>query len=456
MPVTDSISIETQLITPPPPPPDTARTWAMVAPTAPVGFVTKRYSTITELEDDGWTTAFAAYNAMAKLFAQTPTDTALSAVIMVARAPAVAEVWQIDINSTTDGDHKIFIGGVLAATFTASTNTAEQIKDGLIAAFDAGPFGAAIDADTVDVDSLSLTDLVGGIPFVPTVEVPGGTIHDVTQTTPAVGVYQDLGAAFALFPFRNVLMPAAVDAELDEGRRWVQADTTTRRCFLYAENADAGVYDPLDTDNLAVKWLTAAHPRVNLLSHPNATEYMAAAAAGRLGGSYPGARAWHYLPLAGSLESAVTANRTAADTATMKTRRVSYTERYFGPTSPLNLIAVGPNIPSGVFVFQRWAEDHLWYTARATCDAAMSANAGVNLNDAGLQTLVDTIAADLIPLLNAGVIDADYVVSYVPLADVPPGELAVGDYKTTGAIKIEATVTPQLRALRVTAFLAVV
>jgi hypothetical protein len=252
------------------------------------------------------------------------------------------------------------------------------------------------------------------------------------------------------------MMPAALDVELDEGRRWVQADAATRRCFLWAENADPAVYDSGDTDNLAYEWRVAQHPRVTLLSLPNATDYMMAAAAGRLGASYPGARAWHYLPLAGSTETAISANRTADQTATMADRRMLYTERYFGPTSDLLLLSPGPNIPSGQFVFQRWAEDHLWYTARATIDAAMKANAGVNLNDAGLQTLCDTLGADLVQLFNAGVIDSDYTVTYVPLDQVPAGELAVGDFKTTGAIIVSATVTPKLRKLRVTAYLAVV
>ena len=456
MPFNDSIVVETQLVTPPPPPPDTARTWAVVAAASPAGYSTKRYSTIGEMNDDGWTNAQSAYVAMAKLFAQTPTDTALGGIIVIKRATAVAEIWAIDINSTTDGNHTISIGGVLAATFAASANTATEIKDGLIAAFDAGPFGSAIDAASIDADSLSLTGLEAGIPFLPTVAVPGGTIHDVTQTQASVGVYQDLDAAHALFKFRNVLMPAASDPELDEGDRWTGADRTTRRCFLFAENNDAGVYDSGDTDNLAVKWLTASRERVNLLSHPNATEHMAFAVAGRIGAAYPGSRAAHYLPLAGSLESAITANRTSDQTATMKARRMSWTERYDGPTSKLLLISVGPNVPSGVFVFQRWAEDQLWYIARALCDSAMSANPGVNLDDAGLRTLVDTISPALLEMVTEGVLAADYTVSYVPLDQVPAGELAIGDYKTTGAIVINATVTPKLRALRVTAYLAVV
>lgn len=447
MPANDWISTETSTNPVPPPPPDTARVFAIVAPAAPAGVtaVVSSYSTLAEMADDGWGTGFAAYNAVARLLEQTPTDSAVSAVKVIKRETAVANVWTIDINSTEDGDHIILIGGVVAATFNASGSTATEIKDGLEAAFNLGPFATAQTAATVDPDTLSLTADVAGIPFTPTVVVPSGTPHTVTETVANVGIYDDLEAAYPLAPFWGVLTPAALDVEIDEARRWVQADTATRRCFLFGENSDAGVYDDGDTDNLAVLWVTAKHPRVNLLSHPISTDYMQAAAVGRLGGQYPGRRAWHYLALAGSVETEITSDRSSGETATMRTRRVSYTERLYGPLS--DLLLLGGYTPSGHFIYQRWAEDQWWYVIRATIDAAMKANSGVDLDLDGLQSVVDLVSQAMIPMVTEGTLAADFIVTH-NFADVPAGEIAVGNFATTGRILAEATITPKLRAMR--------
>lgn len=458
MPVNDWINIDTQLEQVPPAPPDTPRTYAMVAPAVPadVSAVVNPYSTLTEMEDAGWDTGDVAYNAMAKLLAQTPTDTAVSSVIVIKRETAVANVWTVDIISTTDGNHTVSIDGVVGATFAASTSTVTEIKDGLVTAFNLGVFGDTVTAASVDAETLSLTADVAGIPFTTTAAAPGGTAPTVTQTIANVGVYADLAAAYALSPFWGILLPGALDVENDEARRWAGADTATRRNFVFAESTDVGIYDSADTDNLAVDWLTAQYKRANLLSHPTSTDYRQAAMVGRVGGAFPGKRAWHYIATSGSVETTITANRTSAQTSTMRTRKVSYTERLFGPTS--DLLTLGGYTPSSNFIVQVHAEDWWWYTIRATVDAVMKGNAGVNLDAAGLQGVVDTVAQAMIPLVTNNVIANDFTVAYTPadLTEVPAGELALGDFKTTGRILASATITPKLRALRVSAEFALV
>jgi hypothetical protein len=453
MPIQTWVQVDTAIQDPPSAPPDTPRTYAIMSPTAPAGAVKAvPYSTLAEMDADGWGTSFPAYQAMARLLEQQPALAQVSAVVVIAPEPAIPNVWTFDTDlDFADGDHTLSINGVLAATFTASANTAEEVKDGLLAAFAVGPFASSHTGATVDTDTGSITGNVAGVPFVLTGSGPG-VGPTIIETVASVGVYQDLDAGHALLKFWGVLMPGAVDAVLDEGRRWVHADRVTRRCVLLAENADPAVYDIGDTDNLGALWSVAGYDRAYLLSHPNATDYIFAGMVGRLGGSPPGSRRWHRVVVTGSTESTITANRTTAETLTMLARGVSYTERFDGPASDLEFI--NGTGPASIAIYQKHTEDDLWYRARVIIDDAMKSAAGVNLTEAGLQSLADAIAAGLVPMVNAGSLAPDISVSFVPLEDVPPGEIALGDYQSTGAVVVSATITPRLKKLRVSATLA--
>lgn len=458
MPFTDWIEINSQLNQVPPDPPDTPRVYAMIAPAVPAGVTDKvsRYSSLELAEDDGWTTALVAYNAMVKLFSQEPTEAAVSSLVVIKRETPVANVWTIDINSTTDGNHTITVNGTLAATFAASGSTATQIKDGLVTAFNLGAFASTITAASVDANTLSLTADVPGIPFTPTAAAPGGSAPTLTETVANVGVFDDLEEAYSLANFWGILLPGALDVEKDEARRWAGADTALRRNVVLAESTDAGIYDDGDTDNLAALWADGEYKRAALVSHPTATDYQMSAMVGRVGGAFPGSRTWHYLVTEGSTETTVTAHRTAAQTLTMRSRFCSYTERLEGPES--DLLFLGGYTSSGNFIYQVHAEDWWWYTIRAVVDRMMKGDAGINLNKAGLQSVVDAIAQAMIPLVTAGVIADDFTVAYEPtdLAQIPNAELAIGDFKTTGRILASATITPKLAALRVEAEFALV
>lgn len=453
MPFSSIVTLSTSLIAAPAAPPDTVRITAIVAPEVPAGVtaLATSYSSLSEMEDDDWTTGDVAYDAMSAIMTQTPVETQVSGVIVIKRGTAVANVWTHDQLSTTDGEHTLSIDGVLAATFTASTSTAADISAGLIAAFNAGDFAATHTAAVVDTDTLSITGAVAGVPFILTAAAPGGDAPTVTQTVESVGVYEDLDAAFALLPFWRVYVPGMVDAEIREALRWVQADTVSRRNFLVYDEAGVGVYDATDTDSLAYEFKVAGHTRVNGLCHPNATEYAQGMAIGRVGGGFPGRRAQHYIALSGSVETTVSANRTSGQVSTMEDRAVSWTERLFGPTSDLLLLAPAPNIPSGHYIYQRHAEDYWWYTMRAAIDGYLKRDEGVDLDAAGLQDLADFVAQQMLPLVTNNVIADDFTVTFTPLADIPAGELAIGDYKTSGKILASATITPKLRKLTVSA-----
>lgn len=447
MPYTDWSVINTSLQRSPAPPPDTARVFAAVAPVSPAGQPkAKRYSSTTELEDDGWGPGFALYNALATMFAQTPVDTAVSGVVVIARETALPEVWTVDIVDTTDATISLLVNGVVVTSVIASGNTDIEIRDGLIL----GLIGSGYTGAIVDDDTLTVTSDTPGVPFVLTSTATAGTPPDVGAgpTTPAIGIYDDLEAAHKLINFWGVLAPAATDADLDEARRWCGADSVGRRCHLFGENSDPGVFDVLDTDNLAVQWVTGAYPRASLFSHPLATEYFAAGMIGRVGGGFPGQRAWHKLTVSGLLENVVTPDRSSDGTATARARRVMYSERFFGPESSLQGVS-SENIAGGNFIYQRWAVDWWWFTIRAAVEEILTSNEGVDLTDEGLQKVATLVTERSLPLINAGVLAPGPTVTFVPVADIPPGEAAIGDYKTTGLITYTGVITPKLRALRV-------
>jgi hypothetical protein len=458
MPAIDWIAINSQLNQVPPEPPDTPRIFAIVAPAVPAGITAKTtdYSSTALMEEDGWDTGDAAFNAAVQLFSQEPTATAVSRIVLIKRENPVANVWTVDIISTTDGNHTVSINGTLAATFAASGSTTTQIKDGLVAAFNGGIYGALITAASVDTDTLSLTADVPGVGFTPTSAAPGGTAPTVTETVANVGAFEDLDAAYPLSNFWGVLMPGALDVELDEGRRWAGADVVNRRNVMIGETATVGVYDGSDTTNIAVDWFNGEYKRAALLSHPTATDYMAAAWVGRVGGAFPGSRTWHFLVTEGSDETTITAARSLSQTQTMRQRFTSYTERFYSPADDLRTL--GGYVSSGNFIYQVHAEDWWWYTIRQTVDLILQSNAGVNLDKAGLQSVCDKISQDMIPLVTAGVIRDDFTVTYEPLdlSTLPPSELSIGDFKTTGRILASATITPKLAALRVEAEFALV
>jgi hypothetical protein len=417
------------------------------------------YTSLTGLADDGWVAGDAVYDAAEDLFANSAvaTDTAITRIIVVKRATPTDEVWTYLVNSTEDGIHTAEINGVVAGTFTAAADTADVIRTGLQLAINAGAFSASHTAADTIAATLSVTgDAPPGVPFTLTGSAPAGTAPTITRTVDAIGLFADLDAAYTLQQWWGLLLPSEENSlALDEARRWVDADTTTRRGFLFAQQADVGLADSADLDNLALTWQLAGRGRSKVWTHPTPTEYMVAAMVGKVGGAFPGSRAWHYLPLVGSVENTLTPARTAGQLQTLFDRRVGYTARFYGPTS--DLLMVHGQLPEDHFVAQVHASDWWWYATTVAMDAEMKSNAGVDLDEAGLRGLAAAVEVATTPMINAGVLAANSVnITFTPIADVPPGELAIGDYQTTGRITVAGVLTPKLRSLAVRAEFAVV
>lgn len=432
---------------------------------APFAEAAKRYASVQEMLDDGWLATDDAVLAATQVFGQTAfTITPPTRVVIVNRAAPVAQVEEFTVNAADDGTYKLYIsilGGspVEAASFTALTNTVTDIKDGLIADFNLGPFAGTHTAADVDIDSGSVTADFAGVPFVLTGDGPNGAADiTVDNTTPNSGIYEDLDAAFLVEPFWGVIPdPAEVEGVMIEVSRWTEASAainSPRRNVAFLQTDDTDILSATEP-NFASTLVGLGRTRAFPLVHANLSDKMTAAWFGRYGGQFPGSRAWHFGQLTGSTETDnLIYTETQVENAVAQ--RASIVER----DAPSTLAPLRVNWGQGTggfFVVQKQAEDYWWLRVGQAMVNQLESATGVNLDEEGIDKLVAAVEAVNTELgsNDPPVIDLlDTSVTPVPLEDVPDAEKAVGDYATTGGIEVSTTLIPKLRRVRVSATFA--
>ncbi len=422
----------------------------------PDGFDTKAYTSVQEMIDDGWTSSDDAVVTATNYFGQGDYNGGQVPVkvVVIKRGAPVAQVYEFDVLTTTDGDYKLFIDGVLAATLAAVGLTDTQIKDQLITAFNAGAFGSTHTAATVDTNSGTVTADVLGVPFILTATGPGVSF-DVDQTVANVGIYQDLDAAWAIERFWQVLPdPAEAEGTLLEVSRWCQAGESwpTRRrnvCILPTMDADILTStEPNFADTLIGLNRTCSFA----LYHVNTSDKMNGSWSGRYIKMFPGSKAWHYGRVNGtSLTSTINFDHDEGEA--LVDARCSWVER--DGSSTTDFVYIFGGVGAGGFTLAQKMAEHAWWLR---CDEAMKTvqQAGLDLDEIGLAQIKSAILIASQPFIDAGVLDeSSIVITPVPLASVPAAELAVGDYLTTGGVNVSGVITPKLHALRVSSVFAV-
>jgi len=114
----------------------------------------------------------------------------MSQVYWVGGAPAVAQITKVTVGGTLAGEtFTISIGGEVIATHTDGTTNIADTVAALVAAFNEStcPYAAGIIAATDDDPDVVLTSEVDGMPFVITINTPGGsaTLEQATPTASA-------------------------------------------------------------------------------------------------------------------------------------------------------------------------------------------------------------------------------------------------------------------------------
>lgn len=249
----------------------------------------KTVSTRQELIDFGFSTSGSVIGMFDVLMGQAKRPRSVS---IGRRAAAVAMVVRIDIAATTDGTFTVEVNGV-DYDFAASSNTATQIKDGLLAAISA----PGVTDATVDSDSLSLTADDAGLPFTYSVShSSNANAITATETTASVGIYNDLQAIRAVDKsFYAILSDNRTTPMILESARWTAAE----RALNVAQSDDAGILDPEEDTDVASRLLALQRERTLLLYKSNDAHYLDAAICGLQLPKVPGTTNWAWKVVAG-------------------------------------------------------------------------------------------------------------------------------------------------------------
>ena len=460
MPNANFVTVITSLEAPSPAPLNYIPICAFPADSPPFVEAAKTYSSVQALLDDGFITTDPAVLMATQVFGQgsfAGNANIPTRFVVIAKGVYVAQVVDVGITGTTNGDYEVYVallgGGApeLVSTFTASGNTATQIRDGLIANWAGTEQTPSAQGGT----TLRITADVAGAPFVVSTVGPGLTPFGapVTQTA-NVGPYEDMDAAWLAAPFYRILPnPAEAYGLVLEWSRWAegtQATTSKYRCVCDPQLVDSDIKDAVEPNTASIL-VALNRKRTFPVVHVNTSDRMTGARAGRYAGYQPpGVKGWHFGELGGT-SLTTTIIYTVDEGENLKAAQVGWIERDV-PDSPVRTVW---NQGSGdFFVEQVAAEDYWWLSTKAAIEAKL--DSGFNLDAQGIAELVAAINAINLELAAAGILDITRTtVTPVPLADVPAAELAVGQYTTpNGGIEVSTVLIPKGRSISVSAVFA--
>lgn len=245
----------------------------------------------TVLTSLAFTSSDALWNMVAAMFGQSRRP---ANAIIGRRAAEVAQVDEVNVVGTTNGAYTVTINGT-PFTFTATGSTATQIRDGLIAAINAGaePVTAAI----VDSDTLSLTADTAGVPFSLAVTAINNNLT-ITPITANVGIDTDLAAInaersdwyFVLTTSRVLTTQQVVVATVE---------SFTRPLMAWLQTNDANAQGSSGNTDLGGWIKVNGYTRSFAVWHSSNTAYVDAALIGLLSPTEPGAASFANQRIAG-------------------------------------------------------------------------------------------------------------------------------------------------------------
>jgi hypothetical protein len=192
MALSSHITVSTTVTPTPPAPPTRQNVVCFVGVHTVIEDTVAAYTSLDDMEDDGWDDSDPLYNMVAAALDQEAVGDRITKWFIGKRETPVAAVWTFNVVGTTDGVMNILEGDTVIATFTASSDTDEEIKTELVASVVAGYTGA-----TVDTNTFTITKGEAGVPMALTIGGAQAANLNGSQTTAAVGIYDDLGAISA-------------------------------------------------------------------------------------------------------------------------------------------------------------------------------------------------------------------------------------------------------------------
>jgi len=259
-----------------------------------VGYHTKNvdrvrsYSSLTELESDGFAATDAIHKAVAAVFAQSPTVASV-AVGRLALAPTTrVELTPTAANSTT---YKVAVNGTEFTYASDASATVAEICTGLVAAI------GTVSGVTV-TDETTLVRLVASSAG-NRLEVDN-TMDDLSLLSVAVnhadpGIATDMAAILnADQSWYTVTPTTSSEAELNALSAWCLSNG---KIMIAASQETAIITN--STSDIASDLEGLDNERAALMFHPRASQYAGAAMAGVLLASDPGSMTLKFKPLAG-------------------------------------------------------------------------------------------------------------------------------------------------------------
>lgn len=282
----------------------------------------------------GVTTGEDIQVALADMFSQVfqGQQSAPDEFLLARRSTPVAQVVTVTINGNTDGTFTHTINGTDHA-FVAVAQTTTQIRDGLVAAINAGsePVTAAPGAG----DTYTVTADEAGVPFTSSV-TSTGVPADITQatTTPNTGLPEDI----ANWDSQDARWTFLLETTRSSGNIQAAAETIEtipRKPIFVAQTNDPLAQSGASTDDLASVLGSAGLglTRTALVWHDNDDQFVDFALVGKMMGFLPGDPNWVHQSLASvtGIEAPV-----LTSTTTLEQKRYTFLEQYGAPVPPVS------------------------------------------------------------------------------------------------------------------------
>lgn len=407
-----------------------------------------QYSSLADMVTDGFATSDPEYvMAEAMLANPHPTEGPVARWFIGRRAAAVANVWAVEVVGTADGVMNLVDSqtgvDVVISTFTASTSSAGDIRDGLIAALITGYTGAIVDGTT-----LSVTRAEAGVPIVLSVSGALAANLDISETTPEVGIADDLDAIIAetvdnltvgVQVWAIFIEPGSLGTGgIIEAAKWghLKASAVDGRGYgIFVQSTDIELFDSGVTDDPASLVVALGYTRCNIAYRSASTDAIQTRAAGRVLPAEPGSVNWGHRILTGS--TATTAI-TYPQNGTFAAKQVSYAERFkVGSTTQARYISGMDGTGRPMYHYaaiDAWRDD-----IERVIFFQIGNNDGIDMTLDGLEIGYGAaIRAEMNRMVQLGRLAETGTVTFTDPEDIPEGEVLAGDYQTSGEITVES------------------
>lgn len=353
----------------------------------------------TVLTTLGFTESDDIWGAVSDLFSQQNT---VSFALVARRATPVAQVYTYVVTSSDDGEYSITLDGQ-TASFTASGNTIEEIRDGLSAALamlaNASDFAFA----DVSTDSITATAAAAGLPF--TTSVTGPATGDLTQTedTPNTGISGDIANLRGQRDDWYAMVDVGhADSDILAGARTIE----TLEKFFMAQSSDSDVPNSA-TDDVVSVLQAESLVRTAVVYSSNIDQWVDSAWLGELLPTDPGSNNWAFQTLASVTGETVT----TTEEQNLLAKNACWLERF----EALDVSTTREGItPGGQYIDVIRGRDWLKANMRIDIFEALRQNPKIPYTDEGGEILGAVVRSRLEQAADFGLVERDTIVVTVP------------------------------------------